>query len=59
MEVTLNPGSPEAVESGCICPRSDNSHGKGIMGGAVYEGEVQFVINGACPLHGVEASDAS
>lgn len=48
-----NPGSPQAVEKGCTCPRIDNGHGKGYMGGVKDEnGETIFVRSGDCPLHG-------
>lgn len=40
-----NPGSEEAVEMGCICPRMDNSYGKG------YLGSDNFVIRMDCPIH--------
>lgn len=47
---TPNPGSPEAVQKGCVCPRLDNRHGLG-----VYEdedGNPLFWISGNCPIHG-------
>ena len=50
-----NPGSDEAIEKGCTCPRMDNAHGKGYLGGVKGEdGETVFVINCSCPLHGEE-----
>jgi len=42
-----NPGSDEAVEAGCSCPRMDNGHGKGSMWGPGT-----YWINGDCPIHG-------
>lgn len=43
---TLPPGSPEAVNLGCKCPRMDNAHGKGYMGiPGIY------VYSDDCPLH--------
>lgn len=27
-----NPGSPESIAAGCICPVLDNAHGRGWMG---------------------------
>jgi hypothetical protein len=44
-----NPGSPEAVQSGCTCPVLDNGRGRGAYQvGGVW---VHW-INGDCPLHG-------
>lgn len=55
MSDTPNPGSREAVEQGCSCPRLDNGHGRGYMGGVKdREGRVVFVTDFACPLHGVD-----
>lgn len=51
MADTPNPGSPEAVEQGCKCPRIDNRHGAGLC---VIDGERLSVIAGDCPLHGFE-----
>jgi len=42
-----NPGSDEAMNLGCTCPRMDNCHGKGING----DGRL-FWINQKCPVHG-------
>jgi hypothetical protein len=51
-EMTPTPGSPEAVQSGCTCPRLDNAHGKGYMGGVHGpDGQPMFVISGDCPVH--------
>ena len=44
-----NPGSPEAVKLGCICPVLDNCHGKD---GGVMCDPGQFWINVKCPVHG-------
>lgn len=43
------PGSPEAVEAGCLCPVLDNAHGKGYLG---MKG--CFVITAMCKIHGQE-----
>lgn len=40
------PGSDEAIELGCLCPRMDNGYGKGYMGIAG-----QYVIVEGCPVH--------
>lgn len=60
------PGSDEAVQKGCICPRIDNHYGKGKNGDGEkygwfiicseerderYPGNTQF---DGCPLHGEE-----
>lgn len=42
-----NPGSPEAVEAGCLCPVLDNHYGKG----AGDKSNTQFWYNSSCPLH--------
>lgn len=48
-----NPGSVQAVSLGCTCPRIDNAHGRGYMGGAKDEnGDIVFVISHGCPIHG-------
>lgn len=43
-----NPGSLEAIEHGCICPRMDNRNGLG-----VYEvnGKPVFWYSSDCPVH--------
>jgi len=40
------PGSDEAMENNCSCPRMDNNYGDG------YMGTDKYVINFDCPLHG-------
>lgn len=46
------PGSDEAFEIGCTCPRMDNSYGRGYMGGIKDEhGSILYVISGNCPIH--------
>ena len=45
-----NPGSPEAVEAGCLCPTMDNHNGKGFQMGE--ENGVMFWMVRSCPLHG-------
>ncbi len=55
--MTPKPGSKEATELGCTCPVIDNGHGKGYMGGVKdKDGNVMFVINASCPIHGEEAN---
>lgn len=51
----MNPGSPEAIEAGCLCPRMDNANGRGIP---QPDGSVAHWINEHCPLHRVPAWDA-
>lgn len=46
----LNPGSPEAVEKGCLCPQDDNRGGLGYSCNDM--GRSTFWINIRCPLHG-------
>lgn len=54
--MTPNPGSPEAVAQGCLCPVLDNARGRGYLGGVRDEaGNVVFVQSGDCPLHGFAA----
>jgi hypothetical protein len=50
----MNPGSAEAVAAGCRCPRFDNAHGRGYLGGVrdPVTGETVFVKRTDCPLHG-------
>jgi len=50
-----SPGSPGAIRKGCICPVLDNAHGRGYMGGRKNtEGEMLYVVQQDCPLHGEE-----
>jgi len=52
MTTQPNPGSDEAIEQGCRCPRLDNAKGRGAWGS---EGEdAVFWITPSCPLHGAE-----
>jgi len=44
------PGSPAAIERGCLCPKEDNKYGEGIQIGDCPAR--QFWINLMCPLHG-------
>lgn len=54
----MNPGSDEAIAAGCRCPRMDNGHGRGYMGGVKDEqGRTVFVITLDCPLHGKNAEE--
>lgn len=50
-----NPGSPEAVDTGCLCPVMDNHGGKGFRQSA--DGDVFFWMNRDCPLHGEKNDD--
>jgi hypothetical protein len=45
-----NPGSPEAVQQGCLCPVMDNHNGAGFMMGE--ENGLMFWRVRGCPLHG-------
>lgn len=47
-----NPGSDEAVDLGCKCPRMDNNHGKWAPWG-----EDGWWIIESCPLHGSVANE--
>ena len=47
-----NPGSPEAVEAGCLCPVIDNHYGAGMP----YPSGPAFWINSECPLHNKRSS---
>lgn len=42
-----NPGSIEAANAGCTCPRIDNHYGRGIP---THVGR-QFIMFEGCPLH--------
>jgi len=46
-----NPGSPEAIKKGCMCPEMDNRYGLGT--GRFDDYGQTFWINEACPLHGI------
>lgn len=48
---TRSPGSKEAIDAGCLCPRMDNEYGKGYHGNGEKFG---FVVNYDCPLHGLD-----
>lgn len=48
-----NPGSDEAIEAGCQCPRLDNGYGFGHMARGVW------VIDERCPIHLIEEFYAS
>lgn len=47
-----NPGSPEAIADGCICPRMDNNNGKW----APYPPDGWWIVQG-CPMHSIEVAD--
>jgi hypothetical protein len=44
------PGSPEAIAEGCTCDPVINSHGRGTLSSS---GQVAFMPNNDCPLHGL------
>lgn len=46
MTKKYSPGSIEAIDSGCTCPRMDNNNGKGYMGMSGI-----FVYNEDCKYH--------
>jgi hypothetical protein len=50
-DATPNPGSAEAIERGCSCPRIDNHYGRGVY----FDGEYHWWRRADCPLHGTEA----
>ena len=56
MPDTPNPGSREAVCTGCICPVLDNHHGRGIPwprdDGLDPDEHPSFWVSADCPLHG-------
>lgn len=54
--MTPNPGSPEAIEQGCKCPRYDNCHGDGYSIDRAT-GEPLFVIVEGCPIHDPAAKE--
>jgi hypothetical protein len=47
----LTPGSSGAFIRGCLCPRVDNHHGRGMP----YPEGPRFVIRADCPMHGRDA----
>lgn len=49
-DVKPTPGSPLAVDMGCLCPIYDNCYGEGC--GADKNGVPLFWMNDACPIHG-------
>jgi hypothetical protein len=44
------PGSPEAIAKGCTCDPVINSGGRGTLSPS---GQVAFMPNNDCPLHGI------
>lgn len=50
-----NPGTKEAIDTGCTCPVIDNHYGKGIM----YDGETEPVFwhSDSCPIHGIDIAE--
>jgi hypothetical protein len=42
----MTPGSPEAINQGCICAQMDNHHGKGY-----YGKDGVYLVTTGCPLH--------
>lgn len=53
--IVPNPGSSEAVESGCACPVLDNGRGRGAREGD--DGKPLFWITAGCPLHSIPMVD--
>ena len=47
------PGSPEAVQRGCICPAAENNFGRGRSKGGVPQPD--FATDAECPIHGFDA----
>lgn len=47
--VPPNPGSPEAVDAGCLCHVGVNHSGRGVT---THNGEALFLMEETCPLHG-------
>ena len=47
MTTVPNPGSPEALAQGCLCPVDDNDNGRGWQGFSRL-----FVMVADCPIHG-------
>lgn len=45
---TPNPGSDEAIEQGCSCPRMDNARGAGVK---LADGTIAFWQQDGCPIH--------
>lgn len=41
------PGSLEAIEQGCLCPRMDNNNGRGVT----LNGNTMFWFVSDCPVH--------
>ena len=50
-----NPGSPNAVDSGCTCPVLDNGHGSGFK----MDGKQCFWVTGGCPLHNTNRTETT
>ena len=46
----LLPGSDEAIEAGCTCPRIDNHYGEGAY--TDEDGTRRYWYNDCCPIHG-------
>jgi hypothetical protein len=49
-EAEHTPGSPEAIAEGCTCDPVLNSDGRGTLS---ESGQVAFMPNNDCPLHGL------
>jgi len=48
--MTVAPGSQAAIDQGCTCPVMDNHYGAGMY--TDKHGNVIFVLNSDCPIHG-------
>jgi hypothetical protein len=48
-----NPGSPDAMRSGCRCAVLDNARGRGYLGGngKDWDDGGIFAVSSCCPLH--------
>ncbi len=51
---TPNPGSKEAIEQGCACPRMDNRNGLGVY---KVGGDLVFWYSEDCPVHCVDTKN--
>ncbi|MEL7354070.1 MAG: hypothetical protein AAFN38_21790 [Cyanobacteria bacterium J06560_5] len=49
-KILSTPGSPPAIEKGCICPVIDNLFGSGRLNQTT--GQREFIMDFECPLHG-------
>ncbi len=45
------PGSPGAIQAGCVCSVGENQQGKGVPSNIAGPYGLVFSINDECPLH--------